>query len=132
MPQRPRPAARFRPADVVDFVIVGSGAAGGIMARELSVAGFSVVVLEQGPRLTESQFTHDEFGTFMRSAYSNDPATQPQTFRATPQDEARPADRNRHIPHGVFKDQIPADDPRHELAEGRVGVGVGGTGDRDH
>jgi choline dehydrogenase-like flavoprotein len=89
MTQRPRPSARFRPADVVDFVIVGSGAAGGIMARELSVAGFSVVVLEQGPHLTESQFTHDEFGTFMQSAYSNNPATQPQTFRATPQDEAQ-------------------------------------------
>ncbi len=35
----------------VDFVIVGSGAAGGVMAKELSVAGFSVVVLEQGPHL---------------------------------------------------------------------------------
>ena len=32
----------------VDFVIVGSGAAGGVMAKELSSAGFSVVVLEQG------------------------------------------------------------------------------------
>jgi len=32
----------------VDFVIVGSGAAGGVMAKELSTAGFSVVVLEQG------------------------------------------------------------------------------------
>ena len=63
--QRP-PAARFRPSDTVDFVIVGSGAAGGIIAKELSTAGFSVVVLEQGPRLTESQFDHDEFGAFMR------------------------------------------------------------------
>ena len=56
MAQTPRPAARFRPSDVVDFVIVGSGAAGGIMAKELSTAGFSVVVLEQGPRLTEAEF----------------------------------------------------------------------------
>ncbi len=32
----------------VDYVIIGSGAAGGIMARQLSMAGFSVVVLEQG------------------------------------------------------------------------------------
>ena len=47
--------ARFAPADTVDFVIVGSGAAGGIIAKELSTAGFSVVVLEQGPRLTEKQ-----------------------------------------------------------------------------
>jgi choline dehydrogenase-like flavoprotein len=35
--------------EMVDFVIVGSGAAGGVMAKELSVAGFTVVVLEQGP-----------------------------------------------------------------------------------
>ena len=81
-------SARFRPSDVVDFVIVGSGAAGGIIAKELSTAGHSVVVLEQGPRLTESQFDHDEFGTFMRNINANDPATQPQTFRATPQDKA--------------------------------------------
>ena len=32
----------------VDFVVIGSGAAGGIMAKQLSTAGFSVVVLEQG------------------------------------------------------------------------------------
>ena len=43
--------ARFRPSETVDFAIVGSGAAGGIIAKELSTAGFSVVVLEQGPRL---------------------------------------------------------------------------------
>ncbi len=84
-----RPAARFRPSDEVDFVIVGSGAAGGIIAKELSTAGFTVVVLEQGPRLTESQFDHDEYGTFMRAKNANDPATQPQTFRPTPQDEAK-------------------------------------------
>ena len=82
---------RFRTTDVVDFAIVGSGAAGGIIAKELATAGFSVVVLEQGPRLTEKQFDHDEFGTFMQSRTSNNPATQPQTFRATAQDEARKA-----------------------------------------
>ena len=84
-----RPSARFRPSDVVDFVIVGSGAAGGLIAKELSTAGFTVVVLEQGPRLTETQFDHDEYGTFMRNKLANDPATQPQTFRATPQEQAK-------------------------------------------
>ena len=36
----------YRPGDDVDFVIVGSGAAGGVMAHELARSGFSVVVLE--------------------------------------------------------------------------------------
>ena len=83
--------ARFSPSDIVDFAIVGSGAAGGIIAKELSTAGFSVVVLEQGPRLTEAQFDHDEFGTFMRSRNANNPATQPQTFRTTASDKAQKA-----------------------------------------
>jgi choline dehydrogenase-like flavoprotein len=76
--------ARFAPADTVDFAIVGSGAAGGIIAKELATAGFSVVVLEQGPRLTEKQFDHDEFATFMQGRWSNSPATQPQSFRPSP------------------------------------------------
>jgi len=32
----------------VDFVIIGSAAAGGVMAKQLAQAGFSVVVMEQG------------------------------------------------------------------------------------
>ena len=44
----------------VDFVIVGAGAAGGIVAKELSSAGFQVVVLEQGAFLKEEVFRHDE------------------------------------------------------------------------
>jgi choline dehydrogenase-like flavoprotein len=42
---------RYNTRDPVDFVIIGSGAAGGILARELSRDGFEVVVLEQGPYL---------------------------------------------------------------------------------
>ena len=38
----------YTPNTEVDFIVIGSGAAGGIMAKQLSVAGFSVVVLEQG------------------------------------------------------------------------------------
>jgi choline dehydrogenase-like flavoprotein len=80
---------RFAPTDTVDFVIVGSGAAGGIMAKELSTAGFSVVVLEQGQRLTEGDFTHDEFGAFMQGQHSNSPVMQPQTFRTAASDNAK-------------------------------------------
>jgi len=50
---------RYAPADEVDFVVVGSGAAGAVVAHELSRSGFSVVVLEQGPWLTEKDFSHD-------------------------------------------------------------------------
>jgi choline dehydrogenase-like flavoprotein len=81
---------RFSPTEIVDFAIVGSGAAGGIITKELATAGFSVVVLEQGPRLTEAQFIHDEFGIF-RGHNANDPATQPQTFRTSPQESAKQA-----------------------------------------
>jgi len=38
----------FQTGEAVDFVVVGSGASGGVMARELSHAGFTVLVLEQG------------------------------------------------------------------------------------
>ena len=41
-------AQTYRDSDTVDFVIVGSGAAGGVIARELAQAGLTVVVLEQG------------------------------------------------------------------------------------
>ncbi len=86
-----RQGARFRPSETVDFVIVGSGAAGGIIAKELSTAGHSVVVLEQGPRLTESQFEHDEFGAFMQERWINSEKTLPHTFRPTAKDKARKA-----------------------------------------
>jgi choline dehydrogenase-like flavoprotein len=88
--EQSRARARFAPSDTVDFAIVGSGAAGGIIAKQLATAGFSVVVLEQGPRLTEKQFDHDEFATFMQGRWSNNPATQPQSFRASPSAKAEP------------------------------------------
>jgi choline dehydrogenase-like flavoprotein len=43
--------AKFKPNTQVDFVVIGSGIAGGIMAKELSTAGFQVVILEQGDYL---------------------------------------------------------------------------------
>ena len=33
--------AQFRPAEPVDFIVIGIGAAGGVMAKELATAGFS-------------------------------------------------------------------------------------------
>ena len=53
---------KYPTREPVDFVIVGSGAAGGVLAKELSASGFDVVVLEQGPYRTASDFVHDELG----------------------------------------------------------------------
>jgi len=58
------------------------------MAKELSTAGFTVVVLEQGPRLGPADFDHDEFGTFVGAKHANGLPMQPQTFRATAADKA--------------------------------------------
>ena len=77
-------ARKFKSSETVDFVVVGSGAAGGVMARELSVAGFTVLVLEQGPRLTAADFEHDELKYFFLNGITNDPALSPQTFRRDP------------------------------------------------
>src|SRR5271169_1645352 len=82
----------FRPTTQVDFVIIGSGAAGGAMAKELSTAGFEVVVLEQGPRLENKDFKHDELKIRDTPALVNDHSLQPNTFRKTAQEKAQLAE----------------------------------------
>lgn len=77
---------KFDPASEVDFVIVGAGAAGGVVAKQLSTAGFTVVVLEQGPYLREKDFNHDELKYLFQPTLTNDAKLQPQTFRSTPND----------------------------------------------
>jgi choline dehydrogenase-like flavoprotein len=81
----------YRTDEEVDFVIVGSGAAGGVMAKELSTQGFSVVVLEQGPYLRPHEFRHDEVDAFFVGGLLGSAADHPQSFRRTPEDEAAPA-----------------------------------------
>jgi choline dehydrogenase-like flavoprotein len=83
-----RPGRTFRTSDEVDFVIVGSGAAGGVMARELSQAGFDVLVLEQGPRLSYGDFDHDELEHWALWKLASSAPRSPQTFRRTEHDEA--------------------------------------------
>jgi choline dehydrogenase-like flavoprotein len=80
---------KYKPTETVDFVIVGSGAAGGILAKELSTSGFSVVVLEQGPYLTPADFSHDEVKIFGENLLTNHPELQPNTFRKTPDEKAK-------------------------------------------
>jgi choline dehydrogenase-like flavoprotein len=79
----------YKPSDEVDFVIVGSGAAGGVLAKELSTNGFRVVVLEQGPYLTENDFTHNEVKIVAEHGLTNNPKIRPTTFRKTPQDKTK-------------------------------------------
>src|SRR5258706_10714589 len=81
---------RYKTSDEVDFVIIGSGAAGGIMAKELSTNGFRVVVLEQGPYLTEADFVHDEIKVINEDLLTNKPKLQPTSFRKTPNEKAKP------------------------------------------
>lgn len=82
-------AASFDPKTEVDFVVVGSGAAGGVVAKQLSESGFTVVVLEQGPYLHEQDFRHDEVGVSYHAALINDMAVRPNAFRKKAQDFAK-------------------------------------------
>jgi choline dehydrogenase-like flavoprotein len=78
----PENQRRFDNGSEVDFVVVGSGSAGGILARELASAGFDVVVLEQGPFRTSVDFTHDELAVmFLGELLGGGPEVSQQTFR---------------------------------------------------
>lgn len=74
-------ARKYRDSETVDFVIVGSGAAGGVIAREFSRAGLSVVVLEQGPHLMPADFEHDELKYWFMGGLATDAVRNPQSFR---------------------------------------------------
>ena len=76
-----------------DVVIVGVGAAGGILAAELGKAGMKVIGLERGPRLKTEDFNpHDELRYFQRQDLRPNPKRQPVTWR--PNANARaPSDR---------------------------------------
>jgi choline dehydrogenase-like flavoprotein len=55
---------RYDPDEEVDFVIVGVGAAGGVLSQRLARAGFSVVAVDAGPFWdTERDWVSDETGS---------------------------------------------------------------------
>ena len=80
---------QYQPSEEVDFLIIGAGAAGGVVSKELSTAGFSVVVLEQGPYLREKDFEHDEIKYTMLSAMTNNLERQPHTYRSSEAEKAK-------------------------------------------
>jgi choline dehydrogenase-like flavoprotein len=66
------PMRRFRDYEEVDYLIVGCGAAGGVLLQRLSRAGFRVVALEAGPFWdTERDWVSDESGS--HKLYWEDP-----------------------------------------------------------
>src|SRR5215510_6421075 len=80
---------KFDATTEIDFALVGTGAAGGIIAKELSAAGFRVIALEQGPYLKEKDFEHDELKYVRQWAVSNNYKRQPNTFRSAEKEKAK-------------------------------------------
>jgi len=86
--QRQPSGKTFATDSEVDFVVIGSGPAGGSVARELTRQGFDVVVLEQGRQFGPEEMEHDEWGAFFTGRWTNDPVTQPQTYRKSEKEKA--------------------------------------------
>jgi len=64
-----------------DVVIVGMGAAGGVLAAELGNAGMKVIGLERGPRLKTADFQLDELRYFQRQDLRPNTKRAPVTWR---------------------------------------------------
>jgi len=47
--------------DIADYVVIGSGAAGGTSAKVLSSAGYSVIIIEEGPWVRTRNFSEDVY-----------------------------------------------------------------------
>jgi choline dehydrogenase-like flavoprotein len=86
--QQQEPGRRFATSDEVDFVVIGSGPAGGSVARELTRLGHDVVLLEQGKWYQPNEFHHDELGVFFNGKYTISPELHAQTYRRTARDKA--------------------------------------------
>ena len=97
-PDAPRAGTSFdvkRP-DTFDVCVIGTGAGGGTMIRELTAAGFRVVALQRGPYLRNQDFVSDDELTTAR-LFSPD---QIETWRP---DENSPEERGRfnYVAHCV-------------------------------
>lgn len=63
-----------------DICIIGSGAGASPIAYELSLAGYSVVVLEKGPWFKTADFTKDEIVATRREVYTPQLEDEPQVI----------------------------------------------------
>mgnify|MGYP002032559720 CR=1 FL=1 len=68
-------AVTFEKDDDSLIVIIGSGAGGGTLANELCQKGIDVVVIEAGPRFTESDIENDEWGMYDKITWSDKRST---------------------------------------------------------
>ncbi|MGH2697750.1 MAG: GMC family oxidoreductase N-terminal domain-containing protein, partial [Actinomycetota bacterium] len=74
-----------------DAIVVGLGAAGGIVAEQLCQAGLQVIGVEKGPDYTEGdhfEIKQDEIRYYVRGALAAGMDTDPVTWRAKTDEEA--------------------------------------------
>jgi len=64
---------KYKTSDEVDFVIIGSGAAAESSPRNFRPTAFAWLFLEQGPYLTEADFTHNEVEILAQDKLTNHP-----------------------------------------------------------
>src|SRR4029450_4802588 len=101
-----------------DVVIVGVGAAGGILAAEFGKAGMKVIGLERGPRLTTQDFNpHDELRYFQRQDLRPNIKRQPITWRPNANARAAP------IPVQNYGNQAGGGTVHYRAVSGRVQEG---------
>lgn len=81
MPYLPNPRI-----DDPDVIVVGTGAAGGVMMKELAMQGLKVLALEMGPWLKTRDYEQDELKCHVLRGFIK--YDQPNTYRQTAEEEA--------------------------------------------
>jgi choline dehydrogenase-like flavoprotein len=67
-----------------DAIVIGAGAGGGVVAKELAVNGFRVVLMERGGWPVYDEHINDEFiaqrGQVLKASFGPDPAKNPRVY----------------------------------------------------